>query len=224
MYLRGLSCSYRARYVLGADNARFGAGPGRPAAHTAYMTLARVRCTWQSWPGAPGVSTFYLDPSPSQATVDSLRTFFNAMIGLLPTGLTINVPGSGDEISESTGAISGTWSVGTVPTSVVGTAAGAYAGNAGAVIHWLTDGVAGNRRVRGRTFLVPLISGAYDATGSLATTTITTLTNAATALIGANPGLINVWTRPRPGRSGLQNAINQVRVPDLAVSLRSRRV
>ena len=126
-----------------------------------------MNVAWQGWPGSPGVSTFYLDPTPAQATIDSIRTFFNAFAGSLPTGLTINVPSSGDEISENTGDITGAWSVATTPSTVTGTGAGNYAGNAGAVIHWLTQGVVQNRRVRGRTFLVPLIAGAFDATGLL---------------------------------------------------------
>lgn len=188
------------------------------------MTLARVRCSWQNWPGSPGVSTFYLDPAPSQASIDSIRSFFNAFQSILPAGLTINVPNSGDEIEETTGALSGVWSVPTVPLATTGTGAGAYAGNAGAVVHWLTEGIAGKRRIRGRTFLVPLIASAFDATGAISTSTLSTISNAATSLVAANPGLLNVWVRPIPGRTGLQHSISQVRVPRLAVSLRSRRV
>lgn len=134
------------------------------------------------------------------------------------------MPSSGDEISEGDGSITGAWSVATTPSVVTGTGAGNYAGNAGAVIHWLTTGVNQGRRIRGRTFIVPIVSAAYDATGSLSTTFITTLTTAGNVLIAANPGLINVWSRPRPGRSGSQFSISSCRVPDLAVSLRSRRV
>jgi len=187
------------------------------------MTLARVNVAWQGWPGSPGVSTFYLDPTPAQATIDSIRTFFNAFVGSLPTGLTINVPSSGDEIAENTGDITGAWSVATTPSTVTGTGAGNYAGNAGAVIHWLTQGVVSNRRVRGRTFIVPIVATAFDTSGSLSTTFITTLTTAGNVLVAANPGLLNVWTRPRPGLAGGRSEITSVRVPDLAVSLRSRR-
>lgn len=188
------------------------------------MTLARVNVAWQGWPGSPGVSTFYLDPSPAQASVDAIRTFFQSLITLLPSGLTISVPGSGDELSEATGTLTGTWSVGTTPTVVTGTGAGNYAGNAGAVVHWLTTSFNSGRRIRGRTFLVPLVSTAYDTTGSLGTATITTISNAANALLTTNSGLMNVWSRPRPGSTGLQANITGIRVPDLAVSLRSRRI
>lgn len=186
--------------------------------------VARVRCSWQNWPGAPGVSTFYGDDDITQATVDSIRTFFQALVTLLPTGLTINVPSSGDIIDQSSGTLTGVWSVGSTPATVTGAGAGAYAGNAGAVVHWLTDAIVAGRRTRGRTFLVPLVGSAFDTSGSLSTTAHTAITNAAAALVSANPGLLNVWRRPKPGFSGGNASITSSRVPDLAISLRSRRI
>ena len=196
--------------------------------------LARVRVAWQNWPGAPGVSTFWGDSTINQTAIDALRTFFNAIAGNLPSGLTIQVPSSGDLISAQTGLISGTWSVGTTPAQVAATGAGAYAGNAGAVVHWLTNAVVTStspktgkttaRRLRGRTFLVPLISSAYDTNGSLGVGVLNTVQTAANALLAAAPGVYNVWHRPKPGQGENFSEIVSARVPDLAVSLRSRRV
>jgi hypothetical protein len=188
------------------------------------MTLARVRVAWQGWPGAPGVSTFYLDPGPSQAQINSIRSFFSQLTNFLPAGLTINVPSSGDEINESTGQLTGVWVVGTTPTVVTAAGTGTYAGNAGAVVHWLTDGISGKRRIRGRTFLVPLVNGAYGNDGAISPTSVQVITDAAQALVTSMPGLMNVWVRPIPGRTGLQSSITSVRVPRLSVSLRSRRI
>lgn len=187
--------------------------------------LPRVNVSWQSWPGAPGVSTFYMaQAAPLQATVDALRAFFNAHAALLPSGLIINVPSSGDIINDATGGIEGAWSVGTPPTTVTGTGAGAYAGNAGAVVHWLTTTVVNGRRVRGRTFLVPLISTAYDTSGSLSTATLSTINTAAAGLVTAAADDLVVWHRPTQFAQGSSATITSHRVPDLAVSLRSRRV
>lgn len=197
-------------------------------------SLARVRVAWQNWPGAPGVSTFWGDSVINQSNIDALRTFFNSLVGLLPTGLTIQVPASGDLIDAQTGLISGTWSVGTTPLLVTGAGAGAYAGNAGGIVHWLTNATVTStspktgkttvRRLRGRTFLVPLIATAYEANGSLAATTLNTIQNAANTFLGAAPGAYNVWHRPKPGQGENFSEITSARVPDLAISLRSRRV
>jgi len=165
----------------------------------------------------------YMAPALPQASVDASFPFFNSIVALLPSGLTISVPSSGDLVEDQNGKLSGTWSVGATPPVVTGSGLGAYAGNAGAVVHWLTAGVANSRRVRGRTFLVPLLPGAYDSTGSLATTTITTLTNAANGLVAGAGGNFLVWHRNTPFAQGASFPVTSVRVPDLAVSLRSRR-
>jgi hypothetical protein len=187
--------------------------------------LSRVNVAWQNWPGAPGSTVFYGNSTSwVQGDVDAIRTFFDAIKQYLPSGLTITVPSSGDNIDDGTGDIVGTWSVATPPIVVSGTGAGAYAGNAGAVVHWLTDDVVNGRRVRGRSFLVPLTSAAYDTGGSLIAGALTILSNAAAALVTATSLRMQVWHRPQPPAAGSSHPINGSRVPDLAVSLRSRRI
>ncbi len=199
------------------------------------MPLSRVSVAWQGWPGAPGVSQMYYGTSagnlPTQNNIDAIRTFFNALVAYLPSGLTITVPKTGDQINQSDGKIVGTWDVPTQPAVVTGTATGNYAGNAGAVIHWLTPTVVNGRRVRGRTFIVPLAAVAFDAQGSLGTTFQTALQAAGTALVGQADGAPSVWARPfthktdpSKNRVGSLAQVTSIRVPDLAVSQRSRRV
>lgn len=193
--------------------------------------IARLSVAWQNWPGAPGVTQLYFDPTTSmQPQVDAVRAFFFSIQGLLPTGLTINVPASGDLLEATTGQISGTWSTATTPLTVTGAGTGNYAGNAGAVVHWLTTTVVDGRRLRGRTFIVPLVAIAYDTAGSLAATANTTLTNAAATLVTSSAGSMQVWHRPakatptKAAHAGSTAVVTSSRVPDLAVSLRSRRV
>ena len=193
--------------------------------------LNRVSVAWQGWPGSPGVTQFYLDAVAQQTSIDAIRAFFFSLAGLLPAGLTINVPGSGDIVEDVNGQLAGNWSVGVTPATVTGSGAGVYAGNAGAVVHWLTNTVALKRRLRGRTFLVPLVSSAYDASGSLATTALNTIQTNATAMVNTMAGNMVVWHRPiiQKGtgaiiRAGSSGDVTAARVPDLAVSLRSRRI
>jgi hypothetical protein len=196
--------------------------------------MYRINAAWQNWPGAPGVTTFFQNPAVAQPNPAAIRTFFAAVQALIPSGLTISVASSGDLIEETTGTLAGTWSATPVPAVVTGTGAGAYAGNAGAVIHWLSSTVVGKRRLRGRSFLVPLISTAYDTAGSLSTATLGVLTPAAQALMDATAGHMVVWHRPRKANPakvppvvasvGSMAPVTSIRVPDLAVSLRSRRV
>jgi hypothetical protein len=101
-----------------------------------------------------------------------------------------------------------------------------YAAAVGAVITWRTGGIRNNRRVRGRTFLVPLYNTVFAADGSLASTTITTLGTAAAALSSSSgsPDL-GVWARPTaPGASdGEWHVVTSHSIPDMGAVLRSRR-
>lgn len=198
------------------------------------MALSRVSVAWQNWSGAPGVSQFYygtaLGDLPTQNNIDAIRAFFAAIGTYLPSGLTITVPRTGDRLNETDGKIIGTWDVPIQPTLVTGSGTGGYAGNAGAVVHWLTPAVVAGRRVRGRTFLVPLVGTAFEANGSLASVFINAVTPAATALVTQADGAPSVWARPfvdpkgvKPARPGSKAQITSARVPDLAVSQRSRR-
>lgn len=192
--------------------------------------LARVNVAWQNFPGAPGLSQFFFANTAMQTSVDALRTFFDAVKATIPTGTTITVPGTGDLVDEATGTITGTWSVTTPPTVITCTGAGAYAGNAGLVVHWLTPTVIRGRRVRGRTFLVPQVATSYETNGSISASVLTTVNAAAAALLTNVGSNFRIWSRPQPATpahpaySGGNGNVNAYRVPDLAVSLRSRRI
>lgn len=186
--------------------------------------LARVRVAWQNWPGAPGVSTFYLNNPPTQAQIDAIRSFFNTLVAMLPSGMTIQVPNVGDVIDDATGHISGAWSVATQPATVTATGTGAYAGSAGMVVHWLTSSILNGRRPRGRTFLVPVVSTQFSTDGSPSSAALTTLAGAATGLLTSVGANMKVWHRPTNFAGGSSYTVTSSSVPDLSISLRSRRV
>lgn len=197
------------------------------------MTIRRVRCTWANFPGAPGVSTFYL--STSVTSMAPLATFFNEVLKHVPVNTAITVPNSGDEISESNGQISGTWTAtgGLVQSSSAATQA--FSGSSGAVVEWQSNALVNGRRPLGKTFIVPLIMADYDTNGSLSQAScITPLAAAANALLAAYSDGVKVWSRPYtppadgkphpPARVGSIGTAVSIRVPDLAVTMRSRRI
>lgn len=186
-------------------------------------SLNRISCAWGGWPGAPGVSQFYSFGGSLDSDVAAIRAFWNSLAAILPTGLTIQVPGVGDVIDDNTGFITGAWNATAAPAIVTGTSGLSYAGNAGSICHWLTAGLANGHRVRGRTFLVPLTNAAFDATGSIATASLTTIRNAASTLISGMGGTFRVWHRPVGGTGGSSHVVLTSTTPDLAISLRSRR-
>ena len=185
------------------------------------MTILRIRSTWQNWPGAPGITDFYTNDLTVATYVPVVRSFWDAIKALLPNGISIQVSGAADEINEVNGQLVGSQST-TTPAAVLGTAAGAYAGASGAVVNWNTSGVISGKRVRGKTFLVPLV-GVNDTSGSLTTGTITSLQTAAAGLITGFGGTLVVFARPREFTGGQAHVVTSASVPDLAAVLRSRR-
>lgn len=184
------------------------------------MTMNRVRVLWQNWPGSPGYTNHYVGSNVLAQT--ALRTFYDGIKALIPSGLTIQVPSTGDQVNEATGQITGVWT-GAVQTVVTGTAVSVYAGASGACINWRTGNVINGRRPMGRTFLVPLASGAFENNGTLATTTLATLNAVSTQLITDLAGELKVWHRPNAAGPGANVTVLTAQVPDLAAVLRSRR-
>ncbi len=169
-----------------------------------------------------GLTTFYSDEGIGTPVLANLVTFFNAIKALFPGGITWTIPDGGDLIDEASGALTGTWSEsgGGVVTSTGGTSP--YVAGVGARAVWRTSAIRGGRRVRGSTFLLPLLTTQYDASGTIGPTALSTLENAAQTLLGSATS-IGVWSRPRPGLSGALVPIDSVSVPDKVSWLRSRR-
>jgi hypothetical protein len=186
---------------------------------------------WGNFPGAPGLSTFYL--SPATTNVAPLLTFFTTLKDLFPTSTTWTVPNTGDVIDTGTNKITGGWT-GSGGGSVASSGStAAYSGTSGGLIRWTTGAVLNGRRVAGRTYLVPLSTANYDTNGSLSATFITTVQNAANTMIASFASALQVYGPPRdsgtngpgdPGKAAINSPVISAIVPDLAVVMRSRRI
>lgn len=187
------------------------------------MGLHRVRATWKGWLGAPGVSTFYF-PSTAAPPIDAVRTFFESIKGILPTGITVQVENTGATIDEATGHLTGTWTA-AAQAVVTATGTGSYLTTTGVMIRWQTQAIHGRRMLAGKTFLVPVTAQTLAADGRVAAIPAQTVRTAATTLVGG--GQMAVWGRPSaPGKGtlvGSQAPATAAVVTDLPVVLRSRR-
>lgn len=185
------------------------------------MTMNRVRVAWTGFPGAPGVSTFYFGSSTTD--MGALRTFFNAFAALVPANVSMQIASTGDQINETDGHITGTW-VGPAQASVAGGGGvGAYSSASGGMVKWVTPQVVNGRRPIGKTFFVPAVTTAFDATGTLLNSLVTTLQAAASALVVAYAGEMKIFHRPGPGGIGVSCTIIAGIVQDKQFVLRSRR-
>lgn len=195
-------------------------------------SLFRVRTALTGFSGGPGVSTMYfLDTGTA---IPSVRAFWEALAGVLPNSITVQVSNVGDEIESTTGALVGSFQKTAVPPTL-GTNTSAYPAPAGAVVSWRTNTVADRRRLRGRTFIVPMGGNAFEINGTLSAPVLTQIGNAAQALVFEQSLSMVVWHRPRAARPvdgsrpavtarlGSHGLVTGSRVPDLAAVLRSRR-
>ena len=194
--------------------------------------LLRQRTILSGFQGGPGVATMYfLDVATA---IESVSRFWSSLTAILPNTVHITPERSGDTIEDTTGALTGSWLGGVVSTSV-GQNPGAYSAPSGAVVTWRTSTVLDRKRVRGRTFVVPLAAGAYQDDGTLGAGAIGTIQAAATQLILEQSNSFVVWHRPfagraavgtipaRPAHLGGHGLITASSVPDRAAVLRSRR-
>lgn len=187
--------------------------------------LAQITTVFQNFSGAPGYNNLYFfgDPiSPSTLTSASTAafTFWNNVVVQMSQGISFAIQPDVSILDPATGAL--IRSMSHTPSSQSNFAsAGAYAGGAGAVVGWKTAAVHRTRRLRGRTFVVPLGGGSYQSDGTLASATLTALqTHSANLQAVANFG---VWGRPVAGAGGVWSAATAYAVRDRVAVLRSRR-
>lgn len=199
----------------------------------ANMTsLYRVRTELTGFGGGPGVATMYfLD---TDTAVASVHDFWGTVAAAMPPVVHMQVVPAGDIIESTTGTITGAWAASAV-TEVVGQGAADYASPAGVIVGWGTNTILDGRRLRGRTFIVPLSFDAYQNDGTIGTTTLPNFVNAATGLISEQADSFVIWHRPREAvaadgsrpaitaRAGGHGLVVRHTVPDKVAVLRSRR-
>jgi hypothetical protein len=183
--------------------------------------IDRVRVTWNGLGGLPGLSTFYFD-NPLGAANAAVYTFFNSIKALFPAPLSWEIPNSGDTIESMNGNLIGEWT-GAGGGTVNAVNAAAFAAGCGTRVVWNTASIVGGRRVRGSTFLVPLLAATYDGTGTIVNGDVATIA-AAAGVLSAPAGMV-IWHRPTPSdpNGGLALPVTGSGVPDRVSTLRSRR-
>lgn len=169
--------------------------------------------------------------TPVQADADAavarMQAWATSVKSLLPNVVSLQVQAETEEINEGSGALIGVWTS-TTPSVQTGTAAAGqgWAAAAGAVVSWSTPSVRNNRRVRGRTFVVPVSNEVWDVDGTLKSVPYGTLNTAAGALRVDGPDVdLRIYCRPTTpgGTDGFAAVVLSHRVPDMSAVLRSRR-
>jgi hypothetical protein len=183
------------------------------------------------WSGAtvtgPGVTVFHSRPQggatgsvAGAAEAARVRNAFVAVQAQVPAGVTWDFPGEVTELDTATGTLIAVHTF-TKPADLTSTgSATSWARPAGGRVDWFTDGIVAGRRLRGRSFLVPLTGASYDGTGTLVTGAITALSAFAAARLATSASVAAaIWSRTH----GVSFDVTSFDVPDEVAILRSRR-
>jgi hypothetical protein len=192
------------------------------------MAIYRTTTVWTGFSGAPGYTNFYFqgtgDGDSAANVITKTRAFWTKIAPRMPSVVKMRVDDEVARIDEVTGIVE-TFLSGVGGAEFAGGQSGGFSSATGACITWQTGAVRNGRRVRGRTFIVPLNGNNYDVDGTIAGGTLVDL-NAAAAIL-ADPGSPNlvVWSRPsvKGGSDGAAHFVQAWRVVDKAAVLRSRR-
>lgn len=197
-------------------------------------SVYRVTALWNGFQGAPGYSRFSFDNLVDAASLNAagseLTTFFTAMRAYMLTTWSIQVQPQVDEYDMATGVLLGSHLMTSPPAAVSGQVAAAtnWVGGAGACVTWNTGLIFAGRRVRGRTFLVPL-AGQGDVDGSLLPAFLSAMGPAATTLAQATAAKLAVWAKTYDGSTppqqtgGILADVVSGTIKDATSTLRSRR-
>lgn len=196
--------------------------------------MARLKINWTGFSGAPGFTNLYfrdfsgtgnIDQAIVNGAITKTDTWLNAWNSRLPATVNVVIDPVVDVVEDTTGELVGFFT-GTPFTRANGTGTGNYSAASGACVNWYTGAVVRGRRLRGRTFMVPLAGSALAVNGTIDDTALTALRSATTALINdAGAGDIGVWSRPTSATAtdGQWAAVTSSTIPDKCAVLRSRR-
>ena len=185
--------------------------------------LYRSRVTWTGTPiVGTGLSTFYFKGSVASGAAGHVKAFFTTSKATFPSGITWTIPNVLEAIDDVDGSLLtdiATTGGGTETSGGTGTN---FTQGAGGRIVWNTGGVFRNRRVRGSTFMCPLVSDYWEGANAISSVALGAWASAAANLIAAQPTLA-VYSRHTAGVAGQSSVVLSATTPDKTSWLRSRR-
>lgn len=195
--------------------------------------LARVKVNWTGIPSGPGFTNLYFrNTTPgiiNQTVVNQAVSKTDTWLSTFTTGInnTISfvVDPTVDVIDDTNGALQGFFAA--TPTATrVGTQTANYSAASGVCINWSTNAVRNARRMRGRTFIVPLGNNCYAPDGTLDTTRLGNFrADAATFRTPGTDAALVIWGRPTgpAATDGVSAEVTSSSVSDKVAVLTSRR-
>lgn len=183
------------------------------------VDLNRVQVVWAESGGFTGANTFY---QVGDVDLEIYKTFYDALEASIPSDVTISYPSSNLTYDSATGNVLSSWSA-TGQLDTIGTSGTDWARGVGAVLNWETTAFLNNRRVRGRSFLVPMEAASFDADGNVDPGFRSSVEGFAQTFIDDLDGALAVWHRPINSAGGQNYIVESCSVSGTPAILRSRR-
>jgi len=190
--------------------------------------VLEYRAIWDQGGSNPGYSVFHARGAgsstageASQDLANKVRELMDGLKAVVTVDYTFTFPPEVLDFNTSTGELEAVHTI-DAPANVVGTSANPYSAASGARIEWRTSAIVEGRRLRGRTYIVPVGTNQYEADGTLTAGCRGILQAAADSYFDdaftsdAHP---SVWSRTH----GIMADISAAVIPDEVSVLRSRR-
>jgi len=182
------------------------------------------RAVWSTAGGGIGYTVFHFattvdSNAEAQTIANAVRAFFQSLVGLFPNEVSINFESEYLNLAAD-GTLEAVFAV-APPAQVLGTDTSTYNRAAGVRVDWGTGQIVNGRRLTGRTYLVPVGAGAYDATGLVTSANATAILAAANTLISATASTapLAVWSRTHQ----VSHVVTTPSVPSKGAILTGRR-
>lgn len=194
--------------------------------------MFRTRFVWSGWSGGPGYTTLYGNgnvTANAQTFATEAYLFMSAIKTVSTAGDAIASTIRIDQdpfltlVESTNGKEQGVQSI-TPGAQIAGTSTAAYAAPAGACVNWITGNWINGRRLRGKSYLVPLTLTAFQTDGTLSPSYLTAVRNAASSYHSGTVAKL-VWHRPtsKGAVDGMSSTILSALVNDRVAVMRSRR-
>jgi hypothetical protein len=192
-------------------------------------TIVGIQLISEGFHGAPGYTTFYFEGASEEdrdAACEDALAFWTEAQHWFPSSWHAAFAAEHRVVDDVTGEL---LDLHPTPESCAGTLTGSdganryAAGPAGACLSWSTNTINWSRRVRGRTFLVPVGGSAIGTDGTLDTGGLNGMVTHGGILIAQTTSVFGIWSRPRNKLGGKFAPATAVHVKDQAAVLRSRR-
>lgn len=183
-------------------------------------SINRVQVKWEQAGGFTGLNTFYQTGDVDLANYRALYVAFQAS---LPDDVTISFLDANLTYESDTGEVLSSYTTDPA-TDIAGTSSGDFARGVGVLLRWNTDAFRNNRRVRGRTYVVPVEVASFNTLGNVDAGFISGAVTAGNDFIAAQAAQNFIWHHPVNDVGGVINAVTSCGMSATPAILRSRRL